>query len=178
MNPPNPSTAVAGGHFDAFIHFDEIKGESTDSKFKDEIELLSFDHTVQQAASTVASSSGGASAGRVEFGRFIINKQFDIASPKLMEYCVRGKHIANVWVKMRRSGGDQHEFYRMEFKDVMITSIHKTAGMHGGETLPTERIEFVYSTYGETYTKQSRQGGGQSGSIGFGWDLNKNAPSA
>ena len=47
--------------FDAFLKIDGIPGESTDSKHKDWIEVLSYSTGITQPTSGSASTGGGAS---------------------------------------------------------------------------------------------------------------------
>lgn len=54
--------------FDTFIKIDGIPGESSDDKHKDWIEVVSYDHQIEQPASSTASSVGGATAERVNHG--------------------------------------------------------------------------------------------------------------
>ena len=79
--------------FDSFIKIDGIPGESTDEKHKEWIEILSFDHHIEQPASSTASSVGGATAERVNHGTFNIVHQLDKATPKLLEACCTGKAL-------------------------------------------------------------------------------------
>ncbi len=79
--------------FDAFLKIDGIPGESTDDKHKEWIEIESYQQGLTQPASATASSVGGASAERVNFGPLIVSKLVDKASAKLFEACCTGKHI-------------------------------------------------------------------------------------
>jgi type VI secretion system secreted protein Hcp len=79
--------------FDAFLKIDGIPGESTDEKHKDWIEVTHFDQSMSQPTSATASSAGGATAERVNFGTFNIKHLLDKASPKIYEACASGKHI-------------------------------------------------------------------------------------
>ncbi|MDR2015728.1 MAG: type VI secretion system tube protein Hcp, partial [Azoarcus sp.] len=56
--------------FDAFLKIEGIPGESKDSGHDGWIEILSYHHGVNQPASKTASSAGGATAERVNFGDF------------------------------------------------------------------------------------------------------------
>jgi hypothetical protein len=45
---PEELEKVTGGAYDAFLNLDGIKGESTDDKHKDWIEISSFNHNITQ----------------------------------------------------------------------------------------------------------------------------------
>src|ERR1035437_1938100 len=107
--------------FDAFLKIDGIPGESTDDKHKDWIEIQSYSHGVQQSASSTASSSGGASAERVNFNDLAVAKLVDKASPKLFEACCVGKHIKEVVIEVCRAGGDKQKFLENRMEQVLIS---------------------------------------------------------
>ena len=48
---------------DAFLKIDGIPGESTDAKHENQIEVLSFSHSVSQSGSASDSTAGGKSTG-------------------------------------------------------------------------------------------------------------------
>jgi len=106
---------------DYFLKIDGIPGESTDSKHKDEIELMSFSWGVTNAAQ-VATGSGR--AGRVTFQDFEFSKLFDKASPQIFLKCVNGAHIASVTLSARRSSDSEvanADFLKIVFSNVLIS---------------------------------------------------------
>ncbi|MDR1228385.1 MAG: type VI secretion system tube protein Hcp [Azoarcus sp.] len=156
--------------FDAFLKIDGIPGESTDSKYKDWIEVLSYDHTIKQPVSYTASSAGGAggaTVGRVNFGEFSITKEVDIASPKLLEACCTGKHIKEITLKVCRAGGDKQECMEIRMEQVLISDYTHL----GGGDFPSERISFAPGTFNLTYSKQGRADGTPGGNVAAGWSL-------
>jgi len=56
--------------FDTFLKIDGIPGESSDDKYKEWIEVLSYFLRVRQTASGTASSAGGATVERANFSDF------------------------------------------------------------------------------------------------------------
>nr|WP_319490546.1 type VI secretion system tube protein Hcp [uncultured Desulfobacter sp.] len=157
---------------DAFLKIDGIKGESTDDKHKDEIEILSYNWGVSQMASGTASSSGGGTTSRADFQDLSIVKEMDSASPLLNKACWSGTHIKEVTLKLNRAAGDDRVKY-MEYKleNVIVSSVSIGGG---GGGVPTESVTFNYGKITTTYTKQARQGGGGAGEVPAGWDLEKN----
>ena len=86
--------------FDAFLKIDGIPGESTDSKHADWIEIIQFSHRMEQPASVTASSTGGATAERVNHGTFDILHLVDKSSPKIYDACCTGRHIKEVTLEL------------------------------------------------------------------------------
>src|SRR5437879_583168 len=96
--------------FDSFLQIEDVKGESLDDKHKDWIEVLSFDHEMNQPVSSTRSTAGGAATGRSQHGDFAVMKFVDKASPKLYEAVSSGKHFKKAKVEVCRAGGGQVKF--------------------------------------------------------------------
>lgn len=158
--------------FDAFIQIDGIEGESTDDKHSSWIEITSFDSGLAQRSSTTASSVGGASAERADFRDFSITKLLDKASPKLALACADGTHINSIVVELCRAGTEKVKFMEYKMTNCIISSV-STAASTGGD-FPEEHVAINYGKIQWVYTQQSRAGGGASGNIPAGWDLEKN----
>lgn len=155
--------------FDAFLKIDGIKGESTDSKHKDEINLLSYSWGVSNAAGG-ASAAGGRGAGKSSPSEFQIMKVVDAASPSLFQACASGLHSKSMVVTCRKAGGQQLEYLTYKFYDVMVSN-YQMGGSPGGE-LPTESVSFNYSKVEIKYTPQDSGGKGMS-PVGSGFDFAK-----
>jgi type VI secretion system secreted protein Hcp len=153
--------------FDAFLKIDSIPGESTDSQYKNWIEVLSYGHEVKQPVSYTASSAGGATAERVNFGAFSITKAVDLASPKLLEACCTGKHIKEITLVVCRAGGDKQKYMEIKMEQVLIADYRHL----GGGEFPTETIEFAPGTFKLTYSQQKRTDGAPGGNVIAGWSL-------
>ena len=95
----NPGKLLA---VDAFLKIDGIKGESTDDKHKDEIDVISW--SFGETNSGTAHTGGGGGAGRVNMKDFKFTMRTNKASPKLFQACANGKHINKVVLFVRRSG--------------------------------------------------------------------------
>ena len=70
---------------------DGIKGESVDSKHKDEIDVLAWSWGMSNSGS--AHMGGGAGSGKVNVQDLSLTKYIDVSSPDLMLSCCNGKHI-------------------------------------------------------------------------------------
>ena len=68
---------------DIFAKLGDIKGESLDSKHKDEVELLSWSWGVSQSGSITGATGG--SEGKASFNDFNFTHRIDKASPRADE---------------------------------------------------------------------------------------------
>ncbi len=164
--------------FDSFIKIDGIPGESTDEKHKEWIEIISYDHHIEQPASSTASSVGGATAERVNHGTFNIVHQLDKATPKLLEACCTGKHIKEVTIEFCRAGGDKVKYMEIKLEQVLISSLVESGSTTGASGFPTETVALSYGKIKWTYTQQKREDGSAGGNVSAGWDLTANKTTA
>lgn len=155
---------------DAFLKIDGIPGESSDDKHKDWIEIQALDLSAIQPVSNVASTAGGATAGRVEHQDLVISKLADKATPKLFEATNSGKHIKEITIELCRSGGDKQKYLSVKMEQVLISRFVLSAA---GD-FPSEQIHFNYGKITLTYTQQKRADGIAAGSVTAGWDLTTN----
>ena len=153
---------------DIFMEIDGIKGESSDAKHKDQIEILSFNHGVNQSLGGSTSSSGGALSGRCDHAPLSIVKELDAASPILALACSEGRHIKSVTLRLNRAGGAKEKFMEYKLSDVVLTSVSVNGG---GGGLPTEQVSMVYEEINWNYVKQNRADGTAAGNVASGWSL-------
>ena len=111
---------------DIFAKIGDIKGESTDAKHKDEIEVLSYSWGVK---GTILHEigGGGAVAGKATFQDLSITHHIDKATPRLFEACASGAHIKEATITHRRAGKVQNEFLIIKMNDVIITGVTHTS---------------------------------------------------
>ncbi|MEP6693798.1 MAG: type VI secretion system tube protein Hcp [Chloroflexota bacterium] len=107
---------------DYFLKIEGIKGESTDDKHKDEIDVQSFSWGVN-AVGTFAHDLP-LRAGKVNFQDFHFTMPINKSSPKLFLACASGQHIKEATLVGERAntdkGGDQ--FFKYTFTDVLVSS--------------------------------------------------------
>ncbi len=159
---------------DTFIKIDGIDGESTDDKHHGWIEVLRYGMGVKQTISVTASSAGGASAERADFNEFRIRKLLDKSSPKLALACAAGTHIDEIVVELCRAGSDKVTFMTYTLKNCLISRIVTNSGGDTGAEFPAETVKINYAKIKWAYTKQNRLGGGATGQVASGWDLQRN----
>jgi type VI secretion system secreted protein Hcp len=134
---------------DQYLQIDGIKGESTDSKHKDWIEIQSYSQA-SAAAETGAASARKKTSGP---GEIVITKPIDISSPKLYELCSSGKHINKVTIASKAAAGSEAE--TIEMSDVTISKVNPAIAPRDKATgVPTETITLNYGTIKWTYTQQ------------------------
>jgi type VI secretion system secreted protein Hcp len=107
---------------DIFLKLDGIKGESTDSKHKGEIELESFSWGASNTGSVDAGGGGG--AGKVSFKDFSFTAKVGIQSPQLFRALAEGEHIRNGIVTVNHGG--QSESLVFMLTDILISGYSET----------------------------------------------------
>lgn len=161
---------------DAFLKIDGIPGESTDGKHKDWIEIEAFDLCALQPVSSVVSSAGGATAGRVDHQDLLIRKLVDKATPKLFEACNTGKHIKEISIEFCRAGGDKQKYLEVKLEQVIISKFN--VSLWRSTEFPSEEIKLNYGKITVVYTQQKRADGIASGNVSSGWNLITNKATA
>ena len=126
---------------DIFAKIGDIKGESLDSKHKDEIEVLSWSWGVQQSG-TLAHGGGGGE-GKASFNDFNFTHHVDKASPVLMTACATGKHIKEATITVRKAGKGQQEFLIVKMSDVIITGVTPSGTGDGAAIAESVAIQFA-----------------------------------
>jgi type VI secretion system secreted protein Hcp len=159
--------------FDAFIQLEGIKGESTDDKHKDWIEILNFGFGASQPQSSTASTAGNLGSARVNIQAFTFTKHLDIASPKLFEYCCTGKTVPTVTINLNRAGGDKSKYMEYKLTDCIITSVGKGGDSKADHDVPVEAVSIAFGKIELTYTKIGIDGKA-AGNASAGWDLKAN----
>jgi len=139
---------------DYFLKIDGIPGESTDSKHKNEIDLQSW--SWGQVNSGSHAGGGGGGAGKVSMQDFNFTMKVNKASPKLFLFCAQGKHIKEALLSCRKAGGQQQEYLKIKFSDLLISSF-QTGGSHG-DVVPTDQIAFNFSKIEVSYASQKPDG--------------------
>lgn len=141
---------------DMYIKIDDIKGEATDAKHKDTIDILSWSWGMSQSGST--HMGGGSGAGKVNVQDISFTKYIDKSSPNLMRACATGKHFKQATLTVRKAGGKQLEYVRITLNDLIVTSI--STGGSGGEDRLTENVTLNFAKFKFEYVPQKADGSG------------------
>lgn len=154
---------------DFFLKIDGIEGESQDSKHKAEIDILSFSWGATQGGTMAFGGGGG--AGKVSMQDFHFTMNINKATPKLMLACASGEHIKKAILTCRKAGKEQHEFLKVTFSDILVSS-YQTSGS-GGDLIPMESLSLNYTKVEFEY-KEQKPDGTLGGAIKAGWDTKAN----
>src|SRR5215467_7376808 len=138
---------------DMFLKLDGIKGESKDSKHKDEIHIESFSWGMSQTGAHGAGGGGG--AGKVNVHDISITKFVDKSSPELMLACANGKHIKEGLITVRKAGENPVEYLKIKLTDILVSGVQEAG--HGGDTL-TENLTLNFAKFHVDYQEQDEKG--------------------
>jgi type VI secretion system secreted protein Hcp len=155
---------------DYLLKLDGIKGESTDAKHKDEIEVESFSWGLTQPGSFATGGGGG--AGKVAFQDIHFTSRVSVASPNLMVACASGQHIKVATLTVRKAGKDQQEYYIVKLSDNLVSS-YQSGGSEGSNALPVDQFSLNFSKIEFEY-KSQKPDGSLGAPVKGGWDLKAN----
>lgn len=136
------SGSIRAAQVDYYIRIVGIDGESTDDRHKNEIEILSFSWGLTQTGSF------GSGASQTKFSNTSFTTRASKASPKLMLACATGQPIPSMTFVINRPNGDTNVYYRIEMKEVFVTSYQ--SGGHGGggstgDVVPTDQFSVNFA---------------------------------
>ena len=152
---------------DYFLKIDGIKGESTDSKHKDEIDVESFSWGASQSATPVG---GGGGAGKVQVQDFHFVMRTNKASPTIFFNLASGTHIKQAVLYARKAGKDQLEFLKLAFSDILISS-YQTGGSQ--DVVPTDQVSINFAKIEFEYRPQKADGT-LDAAVTASWDVKAN----
>lgn len=161
---------------DYFLKIDGVEGESLDDKHKGEIDIESFSWAVTQTGSA-SSGGGGAAAGKAQFQDVSFVTAISKASPQLLLACASGKHFKSGVLTVRKSGGNQIEFYKLTFEDVLVSSYHQGSSQAPGSTqadVPVDQFSLNFAKIEVVYNPQNPDGTTAAG-VRAGWDIKSNS---
>jgi type VI secretion system secreted protein Hcp len=152
---------------DYFLKIDGIKGESSDTNHRDEIEISSW----SWGASNPVLASGGGGTGKVSMQDFHFVCSHDKSSPLLMLSCAQGTHIPKVVLTVRRTtpAGAPEEYLTITLEEVLVSSFSSSAPppSGGAQAPPTQSISLNFTKITFEHTSN--------GSVTkAGWDVKAN----
>jgi type VI secretion system secreted protein Hcp len=143
---------------DVFLKIGDIKGESLDSKHKDEIEIESF--SFGQAADA---SESGQRSGKVDLQDFQFVMTINKATAALMTHCATGEHITggdaktgDAMLTVRSVGQTPDDFLKILFFDVMVSS-YQNAAMQT-DVRPMDQFSLWFAKIELEYRPQDAKG--------------------
>jgi type VI secretion system secreted protein Hcp len=153
---------------DIFAKIGDIKGESTDDKHKDEIEVLSFSWGVTNSA--IIKSGGGGGVGKATFQDLAFVHSIDKASPSLLRVCATGLHIKEATITQRKPGKGQQEFLIIKMNDVIVTGVALSDSSSGTSS---ENVSLAFAKVDFEYRPQKPNGSLDAG-VHFKYDIKAN----
>ena len=156
---------------DFLLEIEGIKGESSDSKHKETIEIESFSWGATQGATRTAGTGGGGGAGKVQFQDFHFVKATDRSSPALFLATATGRRIKKAVLFVRKAGGDQQEYMKVTLEDCLVSSFKAAPQAPGvGQT---EDVALNYAKITFEYRPQLPDGS-LGGAVKTGYDIKAN----
>jgi type VI secretion system secreted protein Hcp len=152
-----------------FAKLGDIKGESLDSKHKDEVEVLSWSWGVSNAGTVRA--GGGAGSGKATFADLNFTHHIDKASPLLLKACATGQHLKEAIITVRKAGKGQQELLIIKMSDVIITSVNPSGAADAAAT--AEHVALQFAKVDLEYKPQKVDGSLDAG-LHFKYDLKAN----
>ncbi len=151
---------------DIFLKLGDIKGESLDSKHKDEIEIESF--SFGQAGDV---NDAGQRPGKISMQDFHFAIPTSKATPKLMEKAAKGDKVVSgdVYAQLivRKAGANPVEYLKVKFYDVMISSVQN--GVAASDQVPIDQFTLWFGKIDFSYSPQKPDGSLDS-PVFFKWD--------
>jgi type VI secretion system secreted protein Hcp len=156
---------------DYFLKLDGIDGESKDSTFTKNIELMSWSWGETNSANFEKGSGGG--AGKVAMQDFHFVMPMNNATPTIAQNCAGGTHIAFAELSCRKAGDTPQVFMKIKLTDVLVSS-YQTGGSAYGDVVPTDQVSLNFSKIEYSYGKQDAKGKVASLDQKAGYDLKAN----
>jgi type VI secretion system secreted protein Hcp len=139
---------------DMFLVLGDIKGESTDKKYPDSIDVLAWSWGMANLGATVL--GGGAGAGKISVQDLSLTKYVDKSSPTLMLFCANGRYIPQATLIVRKAGDTPRDYLVITLTQVMVTSV--STGGAGGEDRLIESVSLNFAQFKVEYTPQNKDG--------------------
>jgi type VI secretion system secreted protein Hcp len=139
----------------------EIKGESKQSGYEDQIEILSFSWGVSQSGG-YSYGTGGTSA-KSNLQDLTVSFRMCPASPTLMQDCASGVHLDSAVLTCLEAGTTPQKYLEITLTDVVISS-YQTGG--SGDDKPIESMSLNFAQIKKEYFKQNDKGIAESAGTG------------
>jgi type VI secretion system secreted protein Hcp len=135
----------------------DIKGETTDSAHKDQIEVLSWSHSFSQPTSATRSSAGGGTVEMASHSDLNFQKYLDSASDDIIKACWSGKHQKKATLHCYRADGDNKpvKYLEIVMEDVVVSN-YSVGG--GSGDIPVESASLNYGVVTYKYTPADQLG--------------------
>ncbi len=148
--------------------FDKADGESIVKGKEKWVELDSLSFGIE--AETSWTKGGGASVGKPNPGKLIIEKNLDTASNVIYGYICTGKAFPKVEIQVQKIAGKgvPETYLTFTLEGVFVTSVQNKVDTEGN---PRETLSFVYKTISMEYKPQDMKTGQLGAPKTFTWDI-------
>lgn len=144
---------------DIFAKIGDIKGESTDAKHKDEIEVLSWSWGLigptRNSPGVPQRPVGPARDACAQ--EIFLTKNVDAASPLLMANAALGTTLKDATLALRKSDSSQEDYLVITLKDVLVSSVASGSSRSGSDAIET--VSLVFSEANVKFRPQDDKGG-------------------
>jgi type VI secretion system secreted protein Hcp len=141
----------------AFAKYDGVDGEATEADHNNWIDVLSLDWGAHRPGASSTGQSRRRGSAIVE--DLVIAIEYEKASPKLLEKCLKGEVIPKLEIELTANYGDARTTYlRYELKNVMATSYQVSASGNDEAGPPTVVISNNFEEIKVTYTEIGSDG--------------------
>lgn len=146
----------------------KIKGESQDKEFgpKGACDILSWSWGMSQSGTTHV--GGGAGAGKASFNDLVIGRLTDKATPSLMAALVKGSHLPEVRLTVRKAADGQPHYVEITLREVLVAGLSLQAS--GGQDRLNESLSLKFAKVKVEYFQQNPKGVTSSAGA-FSWDV-------
>lgn len=150
----------------------DLKGESQDKGFEDQIEILHCSFSVHNAGSGTGT---GLSKGKAVPSDFQFSVSPGASSTKLFDALNKGTHIDSVLVSYSKTtgAGNQEVYKTCEFLNCFLTS-YSESGQDGNSDVP-EMFSLHFTKIKKEYKAQATAGGKLTNASNAEWDYEKSA---
>ena len=156
-----PAPALA----ETFLRLGDIKGESTDLKHKDEIDILAFTQSFINPGDF--SSGGGGSTGKVQCGAITMMKNIDKSSPLLLKGVATGQHFKDAVITFQSDDKSSFQYYTIALTSVIVTELTQTDAQDPNRIF--EKLVLNAAQFEFKYTPQTIKGSVGT-PVSFKWD--------
>lgn len=146
-----------------FLKIGDVKGESTDTRHKDWIDVDTFYWGISSSDSI---GTGGGTRGRAIGTPLSWTQGLDSSAPALFVAVGSGRLYPTATLEVQRTGSDPAVYFQMLFEDVSIASL----SINGAVGTPGAAGSLVYSKLTMTYRPQNSNGSLGAPIVG-GWDF-------
>ena len=147
-----------------FAKYDGVDGESDDGNHGKWVDIISIDWGAQKPGGGATGASRRRGAAIIE--DLTITMEYEKASPKLQEKCLKGEVIPKLEIELTRMfPAGQATYLRYELKNVMVTSFDFSGIEESGER-PILTVNNNFEEVKVTYTEYDEDGKSQ-GNVEF-----------